>query len=72
MDILSIKPEQLTKEQRLHIGDLLGYTEQAASNKCHRFILGCQGKLKNWDYDEVINFGEMGNVIAVLKYIEQL
>jgi hypothetical protein len=72
MKILSINKNELTREQLLYIGDLLGYTPQVAVNKANRFILGCQGRLKNWNYDEVINFGDMSKVVKIIAYIEQV
>ena len=64
--------DQLTQEELLWIGDKLGYIPQTARRKAKRFLIGCQGKLKNWNYDEVINYGEMGKVIEVFNYLSNI
>ena len=33
---------------------------------------GLQDKLKNWEYEEVINFGEMHKVLSVIQYLQSL
>jgi hypothetical protein len=59
----------LTKEDISKIGDILGYIESVAKYRARRFIVGMCGELKNWDYDEVINYGDMGKVLKIIQII---
>lgn len=54
------------------IGDMLGFIPSAAAFRARRFVLGLKGQLKNWNYDETINYGEMGIVLKVINYINQI
>lgn len=63
---------QLTEEELAKIGDMIGYVPSAAKHKARRFLYGCQNKLKNWDYDEVVNYGDMHKVVAVFKYLQSI
>lgn len=51
------------------IGDILGYKETHANWLAKRFIQGMCGELKNWEYDETINFGDMGKVYRVMNIL---
>lgn len=67
-----LKLTGLTKDQLAHIGGELGYVPKAAISKAGRFLSGMQGKLKHWNYDETINFGDMHKVLSVIKYLQTL
>lgn len=57
--------------QMTHIGEnILRYTSKVAKHKARRFIRGMLGDLKNWNYDEVLNYGEMPKVLETIKYLQ--
>jgi len=65
---------KLSQEDLLKISDLLGYSEWlvptvCGKNKSIRFISGICGELKNWNYDETINYGDMGKVLKIIQII---
>lgn len=51
------------------IGDILGYNEHSSNRIAKRFIMGMCGELKNCEYDETINFGNMGMVYKVINIL---
>ena len=68
--------DQLTKEELMWIGDKLGYISRAATHQtllhihiAKRFLYGCQNTLKNYDYDENVNYGEMHKVMEIFQYL---
>jgi len=63
---------ELKKDELENIGDMLGYTPKAARHKAVRFLSGTQNTLKNWEYDETINFGDMHKVVRVFKYLDSI
>ena len=67
-----LKLDNLTPEQLLHIGDLLGYVPAVAKRKAKRFLLGLQNKLNNYSYDENVNYGNMWKVLEIIKYLEKI
>lgn len=61
--------KNLTDDDLHIIGDLLGYIPEVAKTKARRFIAGMCGELKNWEYDETINYGNMEKVVSIIKLI---
>ena len=62
---------KLSREDFHYIGfEILQYTASVANRRAKRFIAGMCNELKNWEYDEFLNWGEMHKVIALLKYLE--
>lgn len=61
---------KLSSDDLSEIGEILGYIPSASKTKAKRFIVGMCGELKNWDYDENINYGDMGKVLKVIQIIQ--
>ena len=61
--------DQLTKEELLWIGDKLGYIPSSSAHRARRFLYGCQNTLKNYDWDENVNYGEMHKVMVIFQYL---
>jgi len=61
---------KISKEDKLEIGKILGWDDSVLQIKATRFILGLQDKLKNWNYDEVINYGEMHKVKKIFDILD--
>lgn len=63
--------DDLTKEELQWIGDKLGYIPSAAAHRARRFLYGCQGTLKNYDYDETVNYGDMYIIMEIFQYLAE-
>lgn len=62
-----VNVNSITQNHLEKISDMLGYKPSPA--KARRFLRGMNGELKHWEYDEVINFGEMGKVLKVIEFL---
>ena len=64
--------DQIMPDELTIIGDMLYYVPSAAKSKARRFLYGCEGRLKNWSYDETINYGDMHRVMKVFQYLNEI
>ena len=61
----------LTDLDAASIGKMLGYKESVAKMKARRFYSYLKGEVKNWDYDDVVHFGDITKkILPVLRYLE--
>ncbi len=63
--------DKLSDEALQQIGHLLGYRPALEKHKARRFIKGLNGELKNWEYEETINYGHMHVVLKILEIIKK-
>lgn len=71
-DTITINPKiinEITTEDLLKIGDILGYVPNVAKHRAKRFLFGLVGQLDNWNYDETINFGNMSKLIEIFNIL---
>ena len=65
-----ININKLSDKDLMEIGNILGYS-QSQKRHARRFLLGLNGELKNWEYDETINYGEMKKVMDIIKLLQK-
>jgi hypothetical protein len=63
--------DSLSPDDLLKIGEILGYFPKYARHKAICFIKGLCNELKNWSYDDVINYGDMHKVLEIVSLINE-
>ena len=66
-----INIKEISNDHLEQIGNILGYKPSAAKSKARRFCRGLNGELVNWEYDEIINYGEMGKVLSIINLLQK-
>ena len=63
---------QLTDEDALKIGKILGYVDKVAKTKARRFYSYLKGDIKNWDYDDVVHYGDISKkILPVIEILQK-
>jgi len=63
--------KNLTDEQALEIGRLLGYADSHAKKKARRFFSYLCGQVKNWDYDDTTHWGDMHKIVSIIDKLRE-
>lgn len=59
----------LTKEDLSFIGSTLGWSETVASTKGRHLLKGLFNELKDWEFNEILNYGECWKIVKIFKYL---
>lgn len=61
---------KITSDHAKIIGDMLGYVEKAATTKGRRFFYHLQGDVKDWNYDETFNWGDVATkLLPIISFL---
>jgi len=61
----------LSNDELLQIGEILGFFPKYARGKAISFIKGLCNELKDWKYDDILNYGQMHKVFEIISIINE-